>query len=153
MSNNSQQNMITQGTTLVGDVLSEGDFRVEGNIKGNIKTTGRIVVGKTGVVNGSLEGEDAAVEGVFIGKLKIYHQVKNKKKQHNLIIFSQIGLQMLMIILAGVFVGFKLDQIYPNQYKAFTILFSLLSVGFSIYFVIKQVSETTNQHFEKNKKK
>ena len=71
MSNNSQQNMITQGTTLVGDVLSEGDFRVEGNIKGNIKTTGRIVVGKTGVVNGSLEGEDADFEGGFIGKLKL----------------------------------------------------------------------------------
>tara|TARA_B100001750_G_C15425149_1_gene555106 strand:+ start:100 stop:465 length:366 start_codon:yes stop_codon:yes gene_type:complete len=63
--------MITQGTTLVGDVLSEGDFRVEGNIKGNIKTTGRIVVGKTGVVNGSLEGEDADFEGGFTGKLKL----------------------------------------------------------------------------------
>ena len=34
---------------------------------------------------------------------------------------------MLIIILAGVFVGFKLDQIYPNQYKAFTILFSFES--------------------------
>jgi F0F1-type ATP synthase assembly protein I len=60
---------------------------------------------------------------------------------------------MLIIILAGVFVGFKLDQIYPNQYKAFTILFSLLSVGFSIYFVIKQVLNYTNQDFEKKKKK
>ncbi|MEO2067431.1 MAG: AtpZ/AtpI family protein [Flavobacteriaceae bacterium] len=80
-------------------------------------------------------------------------QLKNKKKQHNLIIFSQIGLQMLIIILAGVFVGFKLDQIYPNQHKAFTILFSLLSVGFSIYFVIKQVLNSTNQDFEKKEKK
>ena len=79
--------------------------------------------------------------------------MKNKKKQHNLIIFSQIGLQMLIIILAGVFVGSKLDQIYLNQYKAFTILFSLLSVGFSIYFVIKQVLNYTNQDFEKKKKK
>jgi F0F1-type ATP synthase assembly protein I len=60
---------------------------------------------------------------------------------------------MLIIILAGVFVGFKLDQIYPNQHKAFTILFSLLSVGFSIYFVIKQVLNSTNQDFEKKEKK
>ena len=85
--------------------------------------------------------------------MKIKKQLKNKKKQHNLIIFSQIGLQMLIIILVGVFVGFKLDQIYPNQYKAFTILFSLLSVGFSIYFVIKQVLNYTNQDFEKKEKK
>ncbi len=35
------------------------------------KTTGRIVVGKTGVVNGSLEGEDADFEGSFTGKLKL----------------------------------------------------------------------------------
>ena len=63
MSNTNQQNMITQGTTLVGDIFSEGDFRIEGNIKGNIKTSGKIVVGKTGVINGSLEGENADFEG------------------------------------------------------------------------------------------
>ena len=34
MNNTNQQNMITQGTTLVGDIFSEGDFRIEGNIKG-----------------------------------------------------------------------------------------------------------------------
>ena len=71
MSNTNQQNMITQGTTLVGDLFSEGDFRVEGNIKGNIKTSGKVVVGKTGVVNGSLEGENADFEGSFSGKLKL----------------------------------------------------------------------------------
>ena len=79
--------------------------------------------------------------------------MKNKKKQHNLIIFSQIGLQMLIIILAGVFVGSKLDQIYLNQYQAFTILFSLLSVAIAIYVVIKQVLNSTNQDFEKKEKK
>ena len=82
MSSNNQQNMITQGTTLVGDVISEGDFRVEGNIKGNIKTTGRIVVGKTGVVNGSLEGEDADFEGGFIGNLKLTGKLTLRSSAH-----------------------------------------------------------------------
>ena len=76
MSNTNQQNMITQGTTLVGDIFSEGDFRIEGNIKGNIKTSGKIVVGKTGVINGSLEGENADFEGGFSGKLKLSGFVK-----------------------------------------------------------------------------
>ena len=67
MSNTNQQNMITQGTTVVGDIFSEGDFRIEGNIK----TSGKIVVGKTGVINGSLEGENADFEGGFSGKLKL----------------------------------------------------------------------------------
>ena len=37
----------------------------------NIKTSGKIVVGKTGVINGSLEGENADFEGGFSGKLKL----------------------------------------------------------------------------------
>ena len=82
MSSNNQQNMITKGTTLVGDVISEGDFRVEGNIKGNIKTTGRIVVGKTGIVNGSLEGEDADFEGGFTGKLKLTGKLTLRSSAH-----------------------------------------------------------------------
>ena len=75
MSNTNQQNMITQGTTLFGDIFSEGDFRIEGNIKGNIKTSGKIVVGKTGVINGSLEGENADFEGSFSGKLKLSNNI------------------------------------------------------------------------------
>ena len=71
MSSTNQQNMVSQGTTVVGDIFSEGDFRIEGNVKGNIKTSGKIVVGKTGVINGSLEGDNADFEGGFSGKLKL----------------------------------------------------------------------------------
>ena len=71
MSSTNQQNMVSQGTTVVGDIFSEGDFRIEGNVKGNINTSGKIVVGKTGVINGSLEGDNADFEGGFSGKLKL----------------------------------------------------------------------------------
>ena len=70
MSNN-QQNMITQGTTLNGDIISEGDFRVEGTINGSLKTSGKIVVGKTGMIDGSIDAENADFEGGFTGKLKL----------------------------------------------------------------------------------
>ena len=70
MSNN-QQNMITQGTTLKGDIISEGDFRVEGTINGSLKTSGKIVVGKTGMIDGSIDAENADFEGGFTGKLKL----------------------------------------------------------------------------------
>ena len=70
MSNN-QQNMITQGTSLNGDIISEGDFRVEGTIKGSLKTSGKIVVGKTGMIDGNIEAENADFEGGFTGKLKL----------------------------------------------------------------------------------
>ena len=66
-----QQNMITQGTSFVGDLISESGFRIEGNVSGTIKTSGKVVVCKTGVINGTLEGVNADFEGGFSGKLKL----------------------------------------------------------------------------------
>jgi cytoskeletal protein CcmA (bactofilin family) len=66
-----QQNRIAQGTTIVGDIVSEGGFRIDGTIQGTIKTPGKIVVGKSGMINGTLEGTNADFEGRFSGKLKL----------------------------------------------------------------------------------
>ena len=67
----SQQNRIAQGTTIVGDIVSEGGFRIDGTIQGTVKTPGKIVVGKSGVINGTLIGANADFEGRFSGKLKL----------------------------------------------------------------------------------
>jgi len=65
----SQQNRIAQGTKIVGDLTSEGGFRIDGEIEGTLKTPGKVVVGKTGVIKGTLEGANADFEGRFSGKL------------------------------------------------------------------------------------
>ncbi|WP_274474189.1 bactofilin family protein [Mangrovimonas aestuarii] len=65
------QNVIAQGTKIVGDITSEGGFRIDGTIEGTLKTPGRIVVGKTGVIEGTVEGTDAYFEGTFSGKLSL----------------------------------------------------------------------------------
>lgn len=69
--NSSSQNIIAQGTKIVGDFNSEGDFRIDGTIEGNIKTTGKVVVGKAGFIKGTLQGTDAYFEGGFSGKLAL----------------------------------------------------------------------------------
>ena len=66
-----QQNRIAHGTTIVGDIVSEGGFRIDGAIQGTIKTPGKIVVGKSGIINGTLEGTNADFEGHFSGKMKL----------------------------------------------------------------------------------
>ncbi|GAA4295782.1 bactofilin family protein [Aestuariibaculum suncheonense] len=65
------QNIISQGTKLVGDLTSEGDMRIDGTIEGNITTKGKVVVGKAGFVKGTLQGTDAYFEGKFSGKLAL----------------------------------------------------------------------------------
>jgi len=65
----SNQNTIAKGTVITGDIISEGDFRIEGSIQGNIKTPGKVVIGKTGIINGTLKSANADIEGKFMGKL------------------------------------------------------------------------------------
>lgn len=67
----SQQNTIAQGTTFNGDLISEGDFRVEGAVSGSLTTTGKVVIGKTGTIDGILVCKNADVEGKFKGTLTV----------------------------------------------------------------------------------
>ncbi|MFD0964571.1 bactofilin family protein [Pseudofulvibacter geojedonensis] len=70
-SNTNQQNRIAQGTKIVGDLVSEGGFRIEGEIEGNINTNGKVVIGTSGKVNGTLICSNADIEGKFSGTLKV----------------------------------------------------------------------------------
>lgn len=78
----SQQNTIAHGTTIVGDIVSEGGFRVDGIIQGTLKTPGKVVVGKTGAINGTLEGANADFEGKFSGKLKLTGTLSLRSSAH-----------------------------------------------------------------------
>ena len=69
METSTQQNIIAQGTKIVGDIASEGPFRIDGTVEGNVKTSGKVVVGKSGFIKGTLQGENADFEGKFSGKL------------------------------------------------------------------------------------
>jgi cytoskeletal protein CcmA (bactofilin family) len=64
-----ERNTIAKNTSLVGDINSDGDFRVDGKIEGTIKTTGRVVIGKEGTVTGTIDCVNADIEGTFAGKL------------------------------------------------------------------------------------
>ncbi|MEY8849429.1 polymer-forming cytoskeletal protein [Psychroserpens sp. XS_ASV72] len=78
----SQQNTIAKGTTVTGDIISDGDFRIEGTLQGNIKTSGKVVIGKSGIINGTLKSTNADVEGKFSGKLLISGLLSLKSSAH-----------------------------------------------------------------------
>lgn len=78
----SSQNIIAQGTKIVGDFNSEGDFRIDGTVEGNIKTTGKIAVGKAGFIKGTLQGTDAYFDGSFSGKLSLSGTLTLKASAH-----------------------------------------------------------------------
>lgn len=66
-----QQNRITEGTSITGDIVAKSGMRIDGNVQGNIKTPSKVVLGETGVIKGTLECENADIEGKFSGKMTI----------------------------------------------------------------------------------
>jgi len=66
-----ERNVIGSNTSIVGDVISEGDFRIDGKVEGTIKTGGRVVIGKNGTAIGKIECSDADIEGRFSGELNV----------------------------------------------------------------------------------
>ncbi|WP_282042268.1 bactofilin family protein [Winogradskyella flava] len=82
METSTQQNVIAQGTKIVGDIASQGPFRIDGTVEGNVKTTGKVVVGKSGLIKGTLQGENADFEGKFSGKLILSGTLSLKSTAH-----------------------------------------------------------------------
>ena len=73
-----ERNIIGKNTSIVGDVISEGDFRIEGKVEGTIKTNGRVIIGGSGSVSGKVECSNADIEGKFSGEL-IVHNILSLK--------------------------------------------------------------------------
>ena len=82
METTSSQNIIAHGTKIVGDISSQGPFRIDGTIEGNVKTPGKVVVGKSGYIKGTLQGENADFEGKFSGKLHLTGTLSLKSTAH-----------------------------------------------------------------------
>lgn len=68
-------------------------------------------------------------------------QPPKREKLNNYARYSGIAIQMLVIILAGVYGGKKLDEWLNTKKPVFTAIFSLLAVVISIYMVIKDISK------------
>lgn len=64
-------NRIIAETKIKGDVTSLSDFRIDGEVEGTIQTTGRLVVGRTGVIKGKVICTNADVEGKIEGTLQV----------------------------------------------------------------------------------
>ena len=80
-SNNNESNKTTQmtevintigaGTIVTGDVQSKGDIRVDGSLKGSLNTSGKVVLGKEGVIEGDVLCNSADISGIIKAKITV----------------------------------------------------------------------------------
>lgn len=64
-------NRLVANTKIKGDITADADFRIDGILEGSIKTKGKVVIGKTGFINGKVYCENADIEGKFNGELNV----------------------------------------------------------------------------------
>jgi len=64
-------NLISNGTDITGDIKSTGDIRIDGTLKGNLSTKGKVVIGPTGKINGEVTCKNSEVSGLIEGKIVV----------------------------------------------------------------------------------
>lgn len=69
VSDPNSRNLIGKGTTITGELHSDGVVRLDGTIKGNLTTKGKLVIGESGAVFGDIRCQNADISGKVEGKI------------------------------------------------------------------------------------
>ncbi len=56
-------NMIAQGTQVEGSLNTGSDCRIDGTVKGNVTSKSKIIIGRTGLVEGNITCNSIEIEG------------------------------------------------------------------------------------------
>ena len=66
---NQSINIISEGTKIKGDVIANGDIRIDGELLGNISAKGRLVIGPKGKIEGQIICNNIEISGYVKGKV------------------------------------------------------------------------------------
>lgn len=64
-------NSLSEGTVVEGSMITKGDIRIDGTLKGNLDCGGRLILGGTGYVEGYVTCQNAVIEGHINGNLDV----------------------------------------------------------------------------------
>jgi len=64
-------NTIAKETTIKGNIIAAGDFRLDGRLEGNITLNGKLVVGESGYIKGDIVCQNANIIGSVDGNISV----------------------------------------------------------------------------------
>ena len=64
-------NALTSGSKIIGTIITDSDMRVDGVIEGDVKCSGKLVIGEQGLVKGNIECQNAEIMGKIDGKINV----------------------------------------------------------------------------------
>ena len=88
-------NMIGAGTIITGDIVSKGDIRIDGTLKGSVNTQGRVVLGREGMIEGDVICKDADISGIIKAKITVSEllSLKTTAKLNGDIITNKLSIE------------------------------------------------------------
>lgn len=88
-------NLVGPGTKFTGDIMCDGDMRIDGSLKGNIVARGKLVVGPTGSIQGEINCKNFDVSGLIEGTIKVGEllSLKSTSKIHGEIITNKLAIE------------------------------------------------------------
>jgi cytoskeletal protein CcmA (bactofilin family) len=88
-------NRMVEGTTIMGDIVSPADFRLDGQLTGNFQSKGKLVIGPAGSVKGDIVCKNADIEGRFEGKIQVLEllNIKAKASIHGEVICGKLSVE------------------------------------------------------------
>ncbi len=64
-------NSIVAGTKIIGDIVSENNILIEGEINGDISCKGKVTIGNSGTVKGNVNCFTSEIFGTIEGEIKV----------------------------------------------------------------------------------
>lgn len=88
-------NILSTGTTLKGDIKSNGDIRIDGTLIGSVSSKGKVVIGSTGNIEGEVICQNADFSGVIKAKIVVTEllQLKSTAKITGDIITNKLAIE------------------------------------------------------------
>ena len=64
-------NRLVEGTVVKGEIKTDSNFRLDGELIGTLNTLGKLVVGPTGRIEGEIVCGNADIEGEVVGNIRV----------------------------------------------------------------------------------
>ena len=110
-------NIIGKGTKISGDINSGGDVRIDGTLIGNIVTSGKLVLGTTGFIDGNITSVNAELEGEVKGIVNISEtlSLKSTAKVNGDIITSKLMIEPGALFTGSCNMGAKVKNMVQDS--------------------------------------
>ena len=110
-------NRIVEGTVIKGDIISQADFRLDGELIGNFQSKGKIVIGPAGKVTGDIICGNADIEGKFDGRIEVMEilNVKSKAKIYGEVTVGKLSVEPGAEFSASCVMKANVKNLNPND--------------------------------------